>query len=133
MISFINFLKTGLDGSARRQRALANNIANVNTPDYKRKDVNFVSTLKKESSNLSRSNKLSLETTDDGHIKHPAGTSSFKNINILNTSSRNDGNNVDAEHEMAEIAKNNIYYNTMAQQASDRFSMINNVITKGGQ
>ncbi|ACL70441.1 flagellar basal body rod protein FlgB [Halothermothrix orenii] len=127
----LDFLKLGLDGASKRHRALADNIANVDTPNYKRKDVDFVSTLK---SIASQNAKLKLETTDDGHI---SGTGSvlkpFKEYRITNTSYRNDGNNVDIEVEMAELAKNNLYYNTLVQQISQKFKILNETIDKGSR
>ena len=48
MDSTINLLQLGLDGAKKRQEAISNNIANVDTPGYKRKDVDFLSVLKKE-------------------------------------------------------------------------------------
>ncbi len=129
----INFLKTGLDGSANRQRALANNIANINTPEFKREDVDFLTTLKEEASSSQSISKSSLKVTDSKHISFNYSDKPFKKIHISNTSSRNDGNNIDIEYEMAELAKNNIYYNTLSQQVSKRFSSLNNVIEKGGR
>ncbi len=133
MNSFINFLSKGLDGSSLRQKLLANNISNVNTPDYKRQDVDFVSTLEKESKQYNHGKSLSLSTTDNGHINFSKSDKPFKRIHMSNTSNRNDGNNVDIENEMAEMAKNNIYYNTMIQQVSDRFKFLNTTIDKGGR
>lgn len=131
MNPFINFLGKGLDGASLRQKLLANNISNVDTPDYKRQDVDFVSTLKKESNN--QGDNIPLQTTDKGHIKFSNNQKPFKRIHMPDTNNRNDGNNVDVENEMAEMAKNNIYYNTMIQQVSSRFKFLNSVIDKGGR
>lgn len=133
MNPFINFLSKGLDGSSFRQKMLANNISNINTPDYKRQDVDFVSTLEKESKQYNQGKILSLSTTDSGHIKFSKSDKPFKRIHMSNTSNKNDGNNVDVENEMAEMAKNNIYYNTLIQQVSDRFKFLNTTIDKGGR
>lgn len=131
MLSFINFLQRGLDGSSQRQRTLNNNVANVDTPNYKRRDVDFISALRKESKSSNKSSKLA--STDSKHIPFKDSSSQFKRIQQNNSSARNDGNNVEIDREMAEIAKNNIYYNAMAQQLSDRFKLLNNVIDKGGR
>lgn len=157
MEPIIDLLELGLDGASLRQKALANNIANVNTPDYKRKDVDFISTLKSivdksnnqlaevshklaDLANLSlKSTNISLKTTDESHLKGANSIKSsqsikpFKQITVLDTSYRNDGNNVDIDVEMAELAKNNIYYNTLAQQINERFKNLNDVITKGSR
>ncbi|MFP4016975.1 MAG: flagellar basal body rod protein FlgB [Halanaerobiales bacterium] len=137
MNPFIDFLSRGLDGANYRQKLLANNIANINTPEFKRQDVDFVSALEKESEQFSNGNGLSVRTTDSGHIGLSNGFKDsnrpFKMIHMTNTSNRNDGNNVDVDTEMAEMAKNNIYYNTLIQQVSDRFKFLNSVIDKGGR
>lgn len=157
MESIIDLLELGLDGASLRQKALANNIANVNTPDYKRKDVDFISTLKSivdksnnqparsfhklsDLANLSlKSTNLSLKTTDESHLKGANSTKSFqsikpfKQVTISDTSYRNDGNNVDIDVEMAELAKNNIYYNTLVQQINERFKNLKDVITKASR
>ena len=143
----INLLQMGLNGAQKRQEAISNNIANVDTPNYKRKDVDFLSVLKNETGSErdnnkvsnkikrpSRPTKLSLSRTKGEHID-----SSKKNSRenfAINTSSdtkyRNDNNNVDIDYEMAELAKTNLYYSTLAQRISGKFSNLNNVISKGG-
>ena len=46
--NYVNVLDKAADASWKRETVLANNIANVNTPGYKRKDLDFESTLKEE-------------------------------------------------------------------------------------
>lgn len=132
MSSIVNFLETALDGTMKRQRVIANNIANVDTPHYKRKDVNFTETLKKE---LGKGEKLKLKTTDPGHVseQNSTGQSNFKIEEANDRSYRNDENNVDIDVEMAEMAKNNIYYSTITQQLNGKFSNLKDVISKGGE
>ena len=135
--SLINLIQNGLDGSYKRQQVISNNIANVNTPDYKRKNVDFLKTLKSHYRNEtinSNNDQTIIETTDQKHI--PANNSkdiSFKAEIHNQTKFRNDGNNVDIDVEMAELAKNNIYYNTLVKQLNSKFSMLKNVINKGGK
>lgn len=129
----------GLDGASLKQKALSDNIANVNTPDYKRKDVDFLKTLK----NKVKENKeesLKLEQTSGNHFSRESsfnslqsGSNDFKISTDNSTSFRNDGNNVDVDVEMTELAKNQIYYNTLTRQINNKFSMIKNVIDKGGR
>ncbi|MFP4016017.1 MAG: flagellar basal body rod protein FlgB [Halanaerobiales bacterium] len=130
MYNFVNFLQKGLDGSSQRQRSLNNNVANVDTPNYKRKDVDFISTLRKETVTK---RKARLLTTDNNHIPFKNSSYQFRGVQANNTSGRNDGNNVEIDHEMAEIAKNNIYYNTLVQQVNSRFQILKNVIDRGGR
>ena len=46
--NYINILDKAADASSLRQQAIANNLANVDTPNYKRQDVDFESTLIRE-------------------------------------------------------------------------------------
>jgi flagellar basal-body rod protein FlgB len=126
MEPIIQLLTTGLDGAYFRQKALANNIANINTPGYKRREVDFLSAL-----NLLRSG-LSLKRTNPDHFKGSDGVRAFKGVLVSNSSYRNDQNNVDIDVEMAELAKNNLYYNTLVQQINERFKNLQDTISKGG-
>ena len=131
--SIINLLGEGLDGALSRHKYLSNNIANVDTPNYKRKDLNFITTLRNK---VQCRDKLSLSTTDQKHIKASSTSSTGFNKGIFlnqRTSYRNDNNNVDIDIEMAEQTKNALYYNTLTRQISDRFSILKDVISKGGR
>ena len=139
--SIINLLEFGLDGSYARHQALSNNIANVSTPKYKRQDVNFQDMLRQnmdklKDNNGSQNKTVRLASTNPKHnslgIK---GNSSmnFKPNNYSNTSYRNDENNVDVDSEMAKLAKNNLYYNTLTQRVSSKFSLLQEVIQRGSE
>lgn len=133
MKPIINLLEVALNGSSLKQKAIANNIANVDTPEYKREDVNFTEVLKRV---MRKSINLNLKTTDEDHIKMTGSTEGIAPAQVVKetaTSFRNDGNNVDIDYEMAELAKNNLYYNTLIGQLSSRFKILNDVIEKGGR
>jgi len=145
MDSTINLLQIGLDGAKKRQEAISNNIANVDTPDYKRKDVDFLSVLKKEKaandnnqnsfsvSQPTRPNRPEMTMTNNKHLNSLRTKQSEFSFNTeKNTKYRNDKNNVDIDTEMAEMAKTNLYYRTLAQRISSKFSSLNDVISKGG-
>lgn len=135
----------GLDGAYLRHKALSNNIANVSTPRYKRKDVNFIETLKRNINNIKKepdgnsSSSVQLARTNSSHFKfkannarlHYNGVENFKINNYSNTSYRNDENNVDIDAEMAKLAKNNLYYSTLTQRAAGKFDLLQEVIQKG--
>ena len=125
----LEIITRALDGSSRRGELIANNLANVSTPGYKRQDINFKSALKKEM-NLGTS--IKLKTTQNEHLpfsKQYASVQSSQN----NRNNRNDQNSVDIEVEMAELAKNSIYYNVMTNRAAGHFSTLNQVIQQGGK
>lgn len=126
----IDFLKIALDGSVLRHTAISDNIANVNTPGYKRKTVDFENLLKGEL----EKNKLRLSTTNSRHI----GGTSIGNLNLAikeqnNIAVRRDGNSVNIDIEVAERTKNEIYYSSISRQLSRQFETINSVINEGGR
>lgn len=130
MVSLINLMGRGLDGALNRQQALADNIANIDTPNYKRKDVDFISVLREQSEG---SPSLALKTTNERHIAgNKTAVNSFKGLALRESNYRNDENNVDVDVEMAEVAKNGVYYNTLAKQINDQFRILKDVISKGG-
>ena len=139
MTDYISLISAALDGSFRRGELIANNVANATTPGYKRKDINFKEVLKNQMTEGQNSGKISLETTSPNHISFSgAGVSNTADNNVIRGESsnsgsyRNDKNSVDIDVEMAEMAKNSIYYNVLTRRAAARFSTLNQVIDKGG-
>jgi len=129
MFGTVDFLKLALDGSSLKHEVISNNIANVNTPGYKRKVVDFENVLK---SKLIESG-VKLYTTNNKHIggdkENNPDFSIKENKNYL---VRRDGNSVNIDVEVAERAKNEIYYNAVITQLSRQFEAINSVINNEG-
>jgi len=116
-------LEKGLDAASLRQKVLANNIANVDTPGFKRSDVNFEAVF-----NEALNNELPLKRTSP---KHLPGVSTGKGdiIQVDNsTTMRNDNNNVDIDREMTNVAENTLYYNGVARALSSQLEMLRTVI-----
>ncbi|KLU60398.1 flagellar basal body rod protein FlgB [Peptococcaceae bacterium CEB3] len=121
----LRIMEKGLDASSLRQRVLANNVANVDTPGFKRSDVNFQVALE---SALGQSGVLPLKETLAGHL---AGTQSPATVQIKKdsaTSLRNDGNNVDIDKEMADVAKNGLYYDSVSQAIQSQLGILRKAI-----
>ncbi len=120
-------LKKALDGASLRHQALAHNIANVDTPRYKRLDVDFKHQLR-----------LALDkgvfrgiTTRPKHI--PIGTPGIQDVKPRlfrenDTSMRNDKNNVDIDREMAELYKNSMYYVITTRLLSAKYQRLDMVM-----
>lgn len=106
-----------LDAAWTRNEAIAQNIANVDTPGYKRKTVSFEEELRqameKKDFKKSDADKIDIRVTEDN-----------KSLSM-----RLDGNNVDIDSEMAQLAKNTIKYNALIQLAG--YSKIKMVIKEG--
>lgn len=124
-------LEKALDGSWMRGEAISQNIANVDTPGYKKKTVSFEQAL----GEAIDSSGFKGFRTDKRHI--PIGSTDFDSTDIKVTqdnaslSMRLDGNNVDVDSEMALMAKNNIMYNTLIQKVSGEFRKLKSVISEG--
>ncbi|MGB9813201.1 MAG: flagellar basal body rod protein FlgB [Thermovenabulum sp.] len=127
----ISLMGRVLDAKWLRNEVIANNIANADTPNYKKSKVVFEDYLKKFLDD--GTTKLGLKTTNDKHIKN------LFEKNILgpivyqekDTLYRNDGNNVDIEKEMVELTGNSLSYNVLADQVSKEFSLLRTVINEG--
>jgi flagellar basal-body rod protein FlgB len=123
-------MENALSGAALRHKVISNNIANVNTPGFKRTAVSFedrlTEALQQESSTLARTNSRHLPGRKTG------GFSPLLSVDS-NTTMRTDGNNVDIDAEMANLAKNNIYYDAVAQQLSRYFTNLKSVISGGSR
>lgn len=121
-------LQRALDGTWQRQRAIANNIANYETPGYKAIKVSFEESLSSEVQKLANSvgNREAFEQ----------GLDSLKNSDIeafsdYSTSERADGNNVNLDQEQIEMAKTQIQYSYLTRSMTDMFSRLRYAITEG--
>lgn len=121
--NYVNVLDKAADASWQRENILTNNIANVNTPGYKRKDLDFESTLKTELS------KYRYESLDDkmkdvdlSHLNASVYTDSS------NYSYRLDESNVDIDNEQVELASEQIRYQGIAAGLNGQFDRMRSVI-----
>ena len=123
-----SMLEKALAGSSLRHKIIGNNIANVNTPGFKRAEVSF----EEELATASKAESPSGLTRT--HAKHLSPKPKTVSPNIAapdNTSMRTDGNNVDIDAEMAAMTKNNLFYNAVAQRLGNYYVNIKSAI-KGG-
>lgn len=120
-------LTIGLDAAALRQRVIAHNLANLNTPGFKRSYVSFEDNLK----SAAGAPALAPAHTHQKHI-NPAAE---KELPAVRRDSRpiqrTDGNNVDIEREMLEMVTNQLRYNALIQQAASRLGNWRMVINEG--
>ena len=125
-------LKRAMDVSMLRRDVIANNIANADVPNFKRSTVSFEASLKKALDSETMAPTLELKTTDPKHIKlwQPVdwrGVEPRRNLDYL-TTSKNNGNNVDAEQEMMDSLTNQLQYTLMVQAESYEFNQVNSVL-----
>ena len=129
--SVIDVSSRAMAASTLRHEVLSNNIANVNTPTFKRSHVRFEDLLKKELG-LEDDPLMPVVRTHDRHLPLAYRGKAHGVIEQENTTNmRLDGNNVDIDVEMAEVAKNQLYYNVLANQLGGHISRMKSVITSG--
>lgn len=119
-------LETGLDASSLRQKVLSNNVANVDTPDFKRSDVDFQQILGEALGDPGAN--LPLKVTAPQHIQSSPGGTQSAVVTDGSTTLRNDGNNVDIDREMANVAENGLYYNSVTQALTNQLGLLRMVI-----
>lgn len=118
-------LNKSLDASSLRGKVIVNNIANINTKDYKRHYVKFEDTLKDSIDDLQ------LKTSEENHIKSEGDEGEISVEQDSTTSMREDGNNVDVDNEMVNLAANTLMYNALVSQVNSKLSLERYVINGG--
>lgn len=123
---YINLLDGTADASWQRQTLILNNMANDDTPGYKRQDIEFESVLKRE---LKGTHKRTLDKAvdvldDDGHRVKGIEYTDYENYSY-----RLDGNNVDMDTENVELASEQIRYQTLTTSMKNEFSRFKSVLT----
>lgn len=134
----MHYLSRGIEAASLRQGVIANNIANVNTPEFKKSEVLFEDMLAQELRGPSKDKdgKLKLARTHGKHIGAPKAEKPFRAEPIVKlrteTTMRTDGNNVDIDEEMARLSQNQLYYQAMASSLGGYISDVKSVITSNG-
>ncbi|MFY4773880.1 flagellar basal body rod protein FlgB [Metabacillus sp. RGM 3146] len=123
--STMQSLEKAVDYSSLKQKVISNNIANVDTPNFKAQEVNFREALSSEV------DKLQANRTDSKHFEFTGGTGEPFVFSNTNSSYQQNGNNVDIDSEMSEMAKNQIYYNALIDRLNGQFQSLKTVIRGG--
>lgn len=122
---YINALKAAADASWLREEVLTNNIANVNTPGYKRQDVEFSSYLNSAIKNSGSPGSTLTQRIRNLDYSKISTRTYTENTNL---SYRLDGNNVDLSTENVELASEQIKYNALIDSINNEFTRIKAVI-----
>lgn len=112
----VNNLSSALERTRDRATMLTTNLANVNTPGYKRRDIDFG---------------IELEQADKRQSKLDEWNRRRNDRDADATSIRVDGNNVDLEAEIAGLAETELRYQALTEMTNRYFSGIKNVIREG--
>ncbi len=127
----VDILQRTMDAATLRQQVLANNIANADTPNFKRSSLNFESELKRalDSENV---RKPEAALTNEKHIAFNR-VQNYRDVRprrVLDylTQTDNNGNNVDAEQESMLLLQNQLRYDLLTRSISNQFTQVNIVL-----
>lgn len=113
-------LRETLDGLSARQRAISNNIANVETPGYKRSSVSFEAELKRVLER-GKSHEIIAQLKTVGPVRQTDTASP----------SRSDGNNVNIDAEVADLAETSLHYKAAITLMELRGSIVRAAVMEG--
>jgi flagellar basal-body rod protein FlgB len=125
-------LRVALDGLARRQKAIANNIANVDTPNFKASEVRFEDHL--AAALRQRGGGLPLARTAAGHLPGQPGRLADvrpREEIVHSLTYRNDGNNVDIDAQMSALAETQLRHAALTQLLGGHLSSLRSIINDG--
>jgi flagellar basal-body rod protein FlgB len=111
MMDVVNLIEKALNVRSLYHKVLSGNIANVETPNYKEKDIDFETEIQKQMAGTS-SIQVKEKTEDDG-------------MNSI------DGNTVNIEKQMVKMTENSMVYSSLVQIINKKFSMLKYAITEG--
>lgn len=126
-----DILHRAMSASVIRQEVIADNIANADTPHFKRREVAFESELNRAMQS-SDPQDFRASLTHSRHIPF-FRTKNYREVKPIvyldyTTTYRNDGNNVDVEREMVDAKENTLRYIAMSQRVNDNFKLLSQVL-----
>lgn len=123
VFNYVNVLDKAADASWLRNEAIGNNLANVDTPGYKRQDVAFESVLKRELSNFGyRTMDSKVKALQMGRLT-PALYTDYESFSY-----RLDKNNVDVDTEGTMLAENQLKYQGLMKAIGQEFVNLQTVM-----
>lgn len=129
----MSVLESALDLRAERHRLLASNIANMETPGYRARDIVFENELKRSTGDLTMA-KTALVGTNPGHIR-TAGHSGGSPAVVYRATDLPgyDHNSVGVEGEMVRLSENSLMYSTAVKMLKSKFETLMTAIKEGGR
>lgn len=123
-MEMMQLLKSSLNAATLRQQVYADNIANAETPNYKRKDVVFETYFQNalQSAPQAQLGETHIPLTSSGVNLNLSTMPNYQPTIVTDTSSSidNNGNNVDLTSEMSDLAENQVKYETLVQDVTNR-------------
>jgi flagellar basal-body rod protein FlgB len=127
--SALSLAQRALNGLSYRKDLIAQNIANVDTPGYLAKEVNFETTLKRVMDGVDG---VQQKKTKDDHMssESKSGSDFYMIQNRPGGSLRADGNDVDMYQELVEMSETELKYQTLTQVISKKLSILKSIATE---
>jgi flagellar basal-body rod protein FlgB len=119
-------LKLFLDYAARKQQVVSSNLANAETPGYRAKELRFSDVLQEELGGAS------MRRTDPRHLPAKPALARIRELEpSAGDSLGYDGNNVDLDKEMTELAENVLKFSVVTRMVQQRMHLLRSVIKEG--
>lgn len=124
-------LENSLDAYMMRWQVISDNVANADTPNFKRSEVTFESELQR-AINSQNQNHIQAKRTDPRHIPFHQPQDPFAvqpRISLeYNTEFRNDQNNVDMDKEMVDAAKTQLQYTSTVMAINRNYRLLSSLL-----
>lgn len=124
----VDLLNNAVDGAGREQEQIANNLANVNTPNYRRSTISFKEALAASLGTSASPDELVMTTDDDRQFNVNGAVAPVpydpKAQVDETTRMRADGSNVDLDQETAKLEQNSGYQETMASLLKNQYAWL---------
>ncbi|NBC29500.1 MAG: flagellar basal body rod protein FlgB [Spirochaetes bacterium] len=127
----LDIMHRSMDANMLRQDVIANNIANSDTPNFKRSEVNFETRLR-DALEGPREPRFDAALTNEKHIpfRQPLDYRDVRPTRFLDhqTTAKNNGNNVDIEQESMNLLNNELMYTLLTNSVSTQLTRVNMVL-----
>jgi flagellar basal-body rod protein FlgB len=123
----LNHMKLFLDYSARKQQVITSNLANSETPGYKAKELNFEDIFQQEL----QGNQPLIRTRENHFQGKPSLSREPQVVQKGNDALGRDGNNVDLDKEMTQLAQNVLKFSVVSRLYQQKIQMIKFSLREG--
>jgi flagellar basal-body rod protein FlgB len=118
----VSMMEDRLSLNSLNQKLISGNLANMNTPGYKTKEVSFEQTLRESLED----HVLQMVRSNSSHLAPDDPAGAMENPEVVETGP------VDLDTEMVKLTKNSIEYQYMVSMLNKKFNMLKTAITEGG-
>lgn len=125
----INAIQAYMDRLMQRQKVVASNIANIDTPGYKTKDISFHATMEELLGGDSIPLQMDRPEHKGGWIAVRPQTQAFE---VQGLPLKPERNNVDLDREMMNLSETSLSYSLISQMLRGKFRILANSINGGG-